>query len=105
MKLCCFSDAVAHSVLGVPVALCMCIFQHRPRSIVAFLSFSQSLSSLRVEMLNGSLSNVCVWLRSYQAFKIPVSWRGKKRTVEKQSEHLEDILVFVRCGLMKDSGE
>lgn len=52
-----------------------CIFQYLPHGIFAFLSSSQTLSSWRVERLNGSLSNICVQLRSNQAFQIPVSWR------------------------------
>lgn len=53
-------------------------------------------------MLNGSVSDMCVQLRSYQAFKIAVSWSGKERIVEKQSEHLEDILAFFRCRLVTE---
>ena len=56
-----------------------------------FCLSSQALSSLKVEVLNGSLRDLCVQLRSYQAFEISVSWREKERIVEKQSEHLEDI--------------
>lgn len=65
------------SLLGVAIALGTCIFQYMSHSIFAFLSSSQTLSSWRVEMLNRSLSNICVQLRSNQAFKISVSWRRK----------------------------
>lgn len=68
VKLCFFSDP-RYSSLGT------CIFQYLPHGIFAFLSSSQTLSSWRVERLNGSLSNICVQLRSNQAFQIPVSWR------------------------------
>lgn len=53
-------------------------------------------------MLNVSLNDMCVQLRSYQAFKIAVSWRGKERIVEKQPEHLEVVLAFFKCRLVTE---
>lgn len=102
LKLWFFSHS--HSILGVPIALRTFIFQHTPHSIVAFFCLSSQIS-LRVEMLNGSLNDMRVQLRSYQAFKIAVSWRGKERIVEKQSEHLEDVLAFFKCSLVTEQLE
>ena len=93
------------SVLGVAIALCTCIFQSVSHGIVAFLSSSQTLSSLRVEMLNRSISNNCVQLRSNQAFKVSVPGEGKERIAEKQG-----LSIFkasrrssgVGCGLVKE---
>ena len=45
---------------------------------------------------------MCVQVRSYQAFKISISWRGKERIGEQQSEHLEETLLLVRCVLVKE---
>ena len=70
-----FSAAFAHpfSVL-LPRTFVCASFSTCLLALLLFCPPNQ-LSSLRVEMLNESLSNTCVQLRSYRAFKISVSWR------------------------------
>ena len=68
-----FSAAFAHpfSVL-LPRTFVCASFSTCLLALLLFCPPNQ-LSSLRVEMLNESLSNTCVQLRSYRAFKISVS--------------------------------
>ena len=84
---------------------CTFVFASFSTCLLALLLFClpNQLSSLRVEMLNESLSNTCVQLRSYRAFKISISWR-------REGENFGEAIWASRryfgvgCGLVKELG-
>lgn len=93
-----FSAAFAHPFLALLLALLYMHLSAHASWLCCFCPPNQ-LSSLRVEMLNESLSNTCLQLDLIEHLKYLFPGEGKERIVlQKQSEHVEDILVLLDVG-------
>lgn len=69
-------------------------------TILCILSLQPNFEFIKVEMITGSLSNVCIQLRSYHVFHISISWRRKAEN-SREATWTSRRYFHVRCELMK----